>query len=422
MTTPRTIKTFTFIVFCFFFIQHVYSQENFIKGFVTTTNGDTLNGFIDYKNWDKNPNRITFQKINSNKKLSLKPSSILGFGVNGDYYESGVVQIELSSNSTIDLTTLKELDMKTDSVFLEAIFRGNKSLYSYKTEQIREQFYIKTNGTFELLIYKRYLRNTEEQTKIIENATYLSQLSMYLHDMPNLQPKLKVTEYTTKSLKNLFEYYYKTSESTSKYQKQTEKVVFEFGALAGVSIFNIKFEGRIFPELVNGGFNRSINPMGGVYFDIVFPRNQKRWSLHNELVYDSFKTQGYFMEYDYEEKYSTYDIKLDYAYLKLVNMFRYKLFIGKADVYVNAGLSNGWAIKHDRLLEKKSRLFATNRTEILDPIKESSNYEQGYIIGLGVKYKKINFEIRNERGTGMSEYLSLVSPTNRLSFLIGYQF
>ncbi|NJK97917.1 MAG: hypothetical protein HC905_26095 [Bacteroidales bacterium] len=37
-----------------------YSQENYIPGYVIE-NGDTLKGFIDYRNWEKNPNQIAFK-------------------------------------------------------------------------------------------------------------------------------------------------------------------------------------------------------------------------------------------------------------------------------------------------------------------------------------------------------------------------
>jgi hypothetical protein len=422
MTTSKKTKLFTLIIFNFLLLQNVFSQENFTKGFIISVKGDTIKGFIDYRNWEKNPDKITFKNLNSETKKTINPIDIQGFGVNNDFYESAIVKLELSSNSTIDLTILKELDMKTDTVFLEAMFRGSKSLYSYKSEQIREQFFIKNQGVFELLIYKRYLKNTDEQTKIAENATYLSQLSMYFQEASNIQSRLRSVEYTKKSLKSLFANYYSQSQDSSKFQKKTEKAFLEFGVLAGVSIFNINFKGTAFPELINGNFNTSIKPTVGINLDIVFPRNQKRWSLRNEIMYSSFTTEGNYLDYEYEEKYSTYKTNLDYAYLKLVNMIRYKLLIGKVDIFINGGISNGLAIKNEKTLEKKTRLFSFNRVENLDPIKSNANYEQGFLLGLGIKYNKYSFEIRNERGTGMSTAISLVSPTNRLSFLIGYQF
>jgi hypothetical protein len=422
MTTSKKTKLFTLIIFNFLLLQNVFSQENFTKGFIISVKGDTIKGFIDYRNWEKNPDKITFKNLNSETKKTINPIDVQGFGVNNDFYESAIVKLELSSNSTIDLTILKELDMKTDTVFLEAMFRGSKSLYSYKSEQIREQFFIKNQGVFELLIYKRYLKNTDEQTKIAENATYLSQLSMYFQEASNIQSRLRSVEYTKKSLKSLFANYYSQSQDSSKFQKKTEKAFLEFGVLAGVSIFNINFKGTAFPELINGNFNTSIKPTVGINLDIVFPRNQKKWSLRNELMYSSFTTEGNYLDYEYEEKYSTYKTNLDYAYLKLVNMIRYKLLIGKVDIFINGGISNGLAIKNEKTLEKKTRLFSFNRVENLDPIKSNANYEQGFLLGLGVKYSKYTFEVRNERGTGMSTAISLVSPTNRLSFLIGYQF
>jgi hypothetical protein len=97
MTTSKKTKLFTLIIFNFLLLQNVFSQENFTKGFIISVKGDTIKGFIDYRNWEKNPDKITFKNLNSETKKTINPIDVQGFGVNNDFYESAIVKLELSS-------------------------------------------------------------------------------------------------------------------------------------------------------------------------------------------------------------------------------------------------------------------------------------------------------------------------------------
>ena len=38
--------------------QKTFSQENYLPGYVIKQDADTLYGYLDYRNWEKNPNKI----------------------------------------------------------------------------------------------------------------------------------------------------------------------------------------------------------------------------------------------------------------------------------------------------------------------------------------------------------------------------
>lgn len=47
----------------FFFISSKsFTQQNFTKSKIINSLGDTLTGFIDYKEWIKSPEQISFKK------------------------------------------------------------------------------------------------------------------------------------------------------------------------------------------------------------------------------------------------------------------------------------------------------------------------------------------------------------------------
>jgi hypothetical protein len=89
---------------------------------------------------------------------------------------------------------------------------------------------------------------------------------------------------------------------------------------------------------------------------------------------------------------------------------------------MNAGISSGFAIIETNY-SKSDIVFGTERRiEVGKALDDTRKFEQAYILGLGTKFKKYSFDIRYERGDGMSKYSSLGSTTNRYYFLLGYRF
>jgi len=43
------------------FSQFIFSQENFTTGYVIKLNGDSISGYVDYRNWEINPTKIIFK-------------------------------------------------------------------------------------------------------------------------------------------------------------------------------------------------------------------------------------------------------------------------------------------------------------------------------------------------------------------------
>jgi Outer membrane protein beta-barrel domain len=423
MTNSKSIKNYTLILLFTLIQQTVFCQENYVKGFIISVKGDTIKGLINYKDWEKNPDKIVFKNLNSEVSKIVKPSDIQAFGVEANNYESAVVQMEISSINTNELTQSKDLVFETDTVFLETVVRGKKSLYALRNGKVRPQFYIKNNDAYELLIYKKYLADVGGQKLTKENLTYQSQVLMYLDEMNSIQSKLKSVSYSIYSLQDLFLQYYKESKTELVDTKKTEKVEVNFGVLAGVSFNNIKFSSYNSPEFTNGTFSKSTSPTAGVFLELVFPKNQKRWSIENEIIYSSFKTEGKSItDYIDENRFKAYDVKFDYAYLKLINMLRYKILLGRINIFANVGVTNGFAIKADKNIQKRTKTFVSDITETDNTFKIDSKQEQGLILGLGAKYGKSTIEIRNEIGNGMSDVTTLATTINRLSFVVSYQF
>jgi hypothetical protein len=428
----------------FFYSNHTICQKNYLPGMIITLKNDTLKGFIDYQNWAKNPKSISFKVSENASPSEYNPLGINGFIVQTDVYVSAIVQAEDSRQMEYNPNQIKEADynpeikLRTDTIFLQAMYQGSKNLYYSYDEKGKPQFYIKQWPDFELLIYKKYLRYNEERIDIgspevlnafRENKKFIGQLTLYFQDCPAMQQKLNNAVYEQKSLENIFDDYYKCAKSKPSFKYDKEKLniklKLEYGVLAGISSTKLLMsssEEYMYRYTVSPDYKASTNFSGGVLFDVVLARNQRRWSIYNELIYTSFSVAQHFEEVVNEDIFTLIDTKIAYSYLKWNSMLRYKYFV-KNDwfMFANSGISLGYAIEGSNSITIDKTVNEYN-THSEKQLFEDSKSETGVLVGLGGGYKKISFEARYERGNGISDNNLIRSRTNRMYLLMGYRF
>lgn len=287
----------------------------------------------------------------------------------------------------------------------------------------KDQFYIWQDSDYKLLIYKKYLKRQdggETGTAVAENRKYTGQLLFYLQDCPSIQLKLKNIEYSKRSMTNLFDYYYDCTQSEFDFQKKTEKTVLEFGVLSGLSLTSVKFNAIDFLKFAD--MNLSSNLLAGIFFEVIPPRNRRKWSLNNELTYSSYKTTGRYNDFESENKYTVYNSMIGFSYLKMNNMIRYKYLIGDYSIFANAGISNGYAIGETNYLKKEYNIYSNESTSEGKALNETRKYEQGYLLGFGTKFRNYGFEFRYEKGNGMSASRQIKATTTKYYFILSYKF
>ena len=396
------------------FVNITFSQENFLPGYIIKTNGDTLKGFIDYRNWGTNPGIIKFkqEKITS----EFTPFDIIEFGVHDEIYVSGTVELETSPFRTNELDDNPKINTKIKTVFLQSLIIGKKSLYYHKVSFGKEDYYIKNDTTFELLVYKRYLTTFDGKTGIKENKRYQRQLLLYLIDCPQIQVKLENTSYSLNSLINLFKYYYDCTKSNIKFSKSEENIEFKIGILSGLTLTSLKLNGYIkelFPFLIT-----SLDPSLGLSVEIIFPGNQRKWSLKNELFYSSYKFTEHNEEIINTNEYFLYTLSIEYSHIKLNNLLRYKNSFNRFDFFLNGGISNGFLLTENNYMKLEHKSLDDESFIERKPLIGVRKLEISSLIGFGLIYKKFSFESRFERTRNMSIYSSL----NQFHILLGYRF
>jgi hypothetical protein len=421
MKNNHCILKLTVLICAILFSYPSFGQKNYLPGKAIQKNGDTLSGFIDYRNWEYNPYHIDFKENLDAEKQVFVPISISGFVVLDEYYKSGIVNTEISPRKTNDLLFEPAAMIKVDTVFLQALVRSKKSLYFYNTITGNQNFYIYQDGQFDLLIYKRYFKMQNDNKAIVEKKNYIGQLTHYLQDCPSINSKMFDLQYKRKNLERVFLFYAKCTKSKVEFQKKKEKSKSEFGLVTGFTISTLKFEGEQNHYLTEMDYPGSFNFTMGLFYDAVLSRNMGKWSIYNEAVYTTYNFEG---EYSYTSTSNNHysgTTQIKYSYIKILNLLQYKQFVGKDTWLVfNAGISNGFSNRNINLKEGTSTFYSSSSTSCSEAVEDARNYEQGIVFGTGVKGKKISLLFRYERGNGMSTYKSLSSATRRYYLLLGF--
>lgn len=413
---------------CLFFllagmaISEVNGQDNAMPGTVITLSGDTLSGNIIYNQRDFSPKTISFCPTGEKEFQVFHPLDIQSFAVNGESYVGAVVQSEISPRSTNELTSFADLQFSSDTVFLQQLVSGAKSLFYYKNQFGQENFYIFQNQAFDWLIYKKYLQTENGQSRIVENNRFVGQLINYLINCPDIQQKAVKLRYSQNSLQEIFAVYYQCTGEKPVFQAEKMKLKRNFGFVGGVSSYTLQFEGGTFDYLSEVDFSNSVQPSLGLFLEIVLPRKQDKWSIYNDLQFSKLQVEGGYTDVVHQDRYTTYETEISCLYLNMSNLLRYRLPMHNMQLFLNAGISNGYALSNNNSVRSTLKFFDTTRIEENPAIDGIRKLETALLAGVGINYGKFSCEIRSAFGNGMSPYNGIKSNTRYLYFLLGYQF
>jgi len=160
-----------------------YSQSNYKPGYVVTLKGDTLRGFIDYREWSSNPDAINFKTTLTDRDFKkLTPNDIGSFNVDKiDAYKSYIGPVSKDITDANHLGTARDTSVKPVTTFFKVLQKGPYlALYSY-TDEIKSRYFIgETPGYTPIeLGYRVYFGRgyqSDSQGRTITESAYMSQL------------------------------------------------------------------------------------------------------------------------------------------------------------------------------------------------------------------------------------------------------
>lgn len=407
------------------YTQLSYAQKSYYPGSIVKTDGQTVEGFIQVRNWNNTPSEVGFKEKLSEERQVYTASQIQSFQVNDYIFEGVEVEIETSPSGLGDLEFDDTLHITIRRTFLQKIVGGDISLFYHRNKMGKENFYLKKEERFVLLRSKKYAsKNKEGKKNVRENRTYIGQLSEYLSACPSLQTSLAQVVYTKKSVTQLMSSYYNCTSSVTTYQKKKEKTPIQIGVLGGITNSTVSFESdnRKNPYLTRGDFPNSLEFAGGIFADIILPFNKKRWSIYNEVLITQLSTSTLDQNRVLGDSDSKSGVVLAFTQLRVNTFFRYTYSLGKFSLFINPGVAHAFTLNHTNSIiveVKRNSVLEYRETTAIPRLRPQ---ELGTIIGLGVKFANFSLEGRYEQGSALSFSQQFSSARKRTYVLIGYQF
>lgn len=185
----------------------VFAQSNYHEGYILKNNGDTLKGYINYREWPQSPRSVDF-KINKDDKeaLQFKPQTIKEFQITGlDTYIAYTGIISMDRTNFPDVPDGLDTAKKTDTIFLKQVVTGRFLTLFHHNDEIKTRFFIaETNDRPVELIYHEY---TNDQKQVVNSPTYRGQLLLYINKYIPGNNKLisgiKLMEYRQSDLESI---------------------------------------------------------------------------------------------------------------------------------------------------------------------------------------------------------------------------
>jgi hypothetical protein len=159
-----------------------FAQSNFKPGYVITAKGDTVKGFVDYREWDSNPTSINFKPAN-NKIQKFTPADISYFSIdNLDAFEKYTGPISRDETNDNRIINGRDTSFFTGDVFLKVLQKGAViNLYSY-ADAIKPRLFFSdpTDNIIHELVYRVYYDNNivgAYKGRTVNENTYIQQLT-----------------------------------------------------------------------------------------------------------------------------------------------------------------------------------------------------------------------------------------------------
>ena len=356
------------------FFINAFTQANYQPGFIIKNNGETIHGWIDYRQWSNNPKKILFKQNMGEKEVPYTVDDLSLFSItNKDTYTRAIVTKDIRPVDIKYLTDDTQGSVVSDTVFLrELVVSDTLSLYALTDDKYH--FYIKyKTGGYEELIYKVYLHDGVSETQ----TTYRQQLLTYLPsnrpDYKELDYRLNHSRYVGKDLIALVQLIDHRSGAITLKTKKNKPSFFISG---GGQVSFINFEG--FPDISGLNYSNKVTPAFGIGMDIYSGRNLDDFTIRFELVYSSLYYNGNGTSADNvlsPEKERNYSLKVHSITPSagfLYNFLRSKTY------KVYAGVKIGYNLSSYPLNEYIETTPSTNTTRT---IKNDYEFEKGWLSG-----------------------------------------
>ena len=381
-----------------------FAQSNYHEGYVLKNNGDTLKGFINYRDWAECPTSIDF-KINKEDKHVLKfdPHTVKRFQINSlETYIAYAGVISMGRTKFPDLPNDLDTSNKQDTVFLKQIVTGRHLTLFFYGDAIKTRFFIaETNGQPVELKYFQYYG---PENKVIEKNTYKGQLVFGINEFfrgnYKLGDQIQSARYTQADLEPIIS---KINGDTS-----TAKGKSDYRLFVGFGMNSTKsavFDGLNYAAI--SSYSTTLSPKGNLGIDVFINPNVQRFIFRAELSL-SYINAGFHYKYGSNANLAEYSFNQYSASITPQLLFNF-YDTNDLKIYIDGGFALNWsAYKNNKIITEGGALelepfwlnfpfqlgvLLNNKTEFsftyigYAPYTRARNYSiNNQTLGVGIKF------------------------------------
>jgi hypothetical protein len=368
------------VIFIFFLhvFQYINSQSNYEKGYIISSNKDTINGYILNKIDSQLANEISFKKNISNTTITKYSSNELyGFGFN-----SGRIFKRLRIGTT------NQNPQDSSFIFAKRIVKGKIDLFIWRhKENDSKDFFVINNESLKKSILSKPKKKEiklDDKTYNETSYTFVDNLQYVKNDLNDKSKKNNKLNFGEKSIsKNVIEY---NTNFITEYPilKYKEPFKHNYTILTGIP-FNLN--------------SKELHFRVGLYRDKRFIEKTNTFSYISGLIYQHWNSKENNLDYQHSNSEQNYRWQM----LNIIP-FGIKIQTNSKQIipYGYLGVGAGLLLMSDHII-KNYQSVGNNKETVLLPTVNT---------GVGLKIKvKTNFIITE------------VTPTmNGFFFNMGYSF
>jgi hypothetical protein len=389
------------------------AQKNFRPGYILLLSGDTLRGEVDARGGHRMAFLCTFRPTASAPQVQYAPEALKGYGLNGGArYESCLLP------STANTPLL---------LFLQVLAQGSAMLYTYNDAASHTRYFFRKGSSGAVTELVQTIQNVRNASGMVEERAYPFRqvLSQAFADCFAVQPLLPKAELTDSKLVAIFDRYNTCSQSSPAIRPSlVRKATVHFGLLAGVQQASATLDD--IGEVPLTSDLRSVAGVGLLFHPATF---NSKLAFRLEALYQAQLLKGNYLRTNVggASLISNREADIMLKTLRVPLMLRYNLLLGRVQPYLQAG-----AVVAVLLDRQRARIIETSRA--LSGVGTTTNVRQiemrslgiGPVGALGVlvplEKHSVQLEARYDRLDSASEVVTLLSGSQTISFLLGYNF
>ena len=272
------------------------AQRNFQPGQVITPT-DTLEGFIDFQEWEFGPYTITFKETPDGTERVFHPGEVTAFTVDDEIYWGGKLFVNKEPLYLKDLPPYPQISLKQDSSFLKVLLYSSNgvSLIYYKDRQGTKHFFIVDHANYQELLELSFIDYAAQE--LVTYFVFQEQLRLLATECPDYHVNTQHVRFSAKSITNaILEYNLCKGNEIDYIDKEDAQDQF-LGIGAGGGLSQVTYlTGDGIAHYNNVDYKYGFSKSAGIFYLLDLAGNTQKLWFYSEIFLQQFHCSGSYEE------------------------------------------------------------------------------------------------------------------------------